>query len=238
MMDIKEFYILGLPIETDIGQCEFLKVKEYPDYITDLLTLSMSKEQIIYKYSEINKNGELNELIDQLKISTLFEIVTDIPNLNQSYFNLLVKLFGNEDVVRSINRENFDYIRNLVMKMNFQKEEKINPNPEIQRAIERSRRVKSQDNDKLEFSDIVSSVVGFNGLSYKDINEFTVYQLYMTYYRIAQIKNYDTSTLFATVSSDKIKIDSWSKHINPFEEERHSLAKEEVQQKSSSLFGK
>jgi hypothetical protein len=45
MMDIKEFYILGLPIETEIGKCHFLKVKEYPDYFMDLQIVSMTKDQ-------------------------------------------------------------------------------------------------------------------------------------------------------------------------------------------------
>jgi len=236
MQDIKEFYILGEPIETEIGKFEFLKVKEYPNYFIDLQTVSLSKDKIIIKYGEINKSGDLDEFLNELKQCSLYEIVTQIPELNQSYSNLMLKLLNNEDGIKLVNSENFDYVRNLVMEMNFQKEEKVNPNLEIQRAIERSRRVKSQDSENLEFVDIVSSMVGFNGLSYKDINEFTIYQLYMTYYRIAQIKNYDTSTLFATVSPDKIKIDSWSKHINPFEDEKHFVSQDEFKKGTGSVF--
>lgn len=238
MKDIKEFYILGEPIETEIGSCEFLKVKEYPDYFFDLQTLSMGKDEIIHKFIEMNKSGDMDDLIDELKKSSLYEIVTHISNFKDSYYRLLLKVFETEESIKLINNNNFDYIRGLIMDMNFQKEDKINPNPEIQRAIERSRRVKAQEREQLKFADIISSVVGFNGLSYKDINEFTIYQLYMTYFRIAQIKNYDTSTLFATVSSEKIKIESWSKHIDPFEEEDHGLSKDQVKQKSKNLFGK
>jgi hypothetical protein len=236
MMDIKEFYILGLPIQTEIGECQFLKVKEYPDYFMDLQVASMSKDQIIHKYCEINKNGALNELIDELRRLPLYEIVHGIPELQNSYYKLFNKVFNSEYALSHIDEKSFDYYRKLVITMNCMKEERINPNPEIQKAIERSKRVKSLDGEKTEFADIVTSVVGFNGLSYQDINEFTIYQLYMTYYRIAQFKNYDTTTLFSTVSTEKIKIDSWSKHIDLFEEEKHFVTSEEFNKNTSSMF--
>lgn len=236
MKDIKDFYILGLPIDTDIGQCEFIKVKEYPDYFADLQIMSLNKLHIIYKYRELNKNHELDELINELEKLTLFEIVTGIPEIQMAYYRVFLKVFGNEEVLYKINNKNFDYYRKLVMDMNCIKEEIINPNPEIQRFIEKSKRVKQQESDSLTFADIVSSVVGFNGLSYKDINEMTVYQLYMTFHRIAQIKGYDTSTLFATVSTEKIKIESWCKHINLFEEEKYAIEYNKFKQTTGSII--
>lgn len=236
MMDIKEFYILGLPIETELGNCEFLRVKEYPDYFMDLQVVSLTKNHIISKYSDLNKDGSLNEFIEELHKVDLFEIVIGIPEIRQSYEKLFSKVFNDNEVIQKLNPKNFSYYRNLVMTMSCIKEEVVNPNPEIQRAIERSRRVKSQDGEKIEFSDIVTSVVGHNGLTYGDINDFSIYQLYMTYYRIAQFKNYDTSTLFATVSADKVKIDSWSKHINLFEDEKHFISEQEFKKNTGSVF--
>lgn len=236
MMDIPEFYILGLPIETDIGKCNFLLVKEYPNYFMDLQVVSLSKAQIIYKYNEINKNGNLDEFLEELNKASLLEIGMGIPDISQSYIRLFNKLFDSETIITKLNEDNFDYYRKLIMTMNCMKEEAINPNPEIQKAIERSKRVKAKEGEKFEFADIVSSVVGYNGLSYKDINEFTIYQLYMTYHRIAHIKNYDTSTLFATVSTDKINIDSWSKHIDLFEEESHVSEYNQFKKNTGSVF--
>lgn len=232
MRDIREFYILGLPIQTEIGECNFLKVSDYPDYIVDLLTVSMSKENLIFKYTDMNKDGSLNEFIDELHKLDLFTISAHIPEMQVAYYNLFNKVFENEEAIKLVTPENFEYYRNLILTMNYTKEEKINPNPEIQKAIERSRKLKAKDNEGMEFADIVSSIVGYNGLTYDDINKFTIYQLYMTFYRINQIKNYDTSSLFATVS-DKVKIDSWNKHINLFEEDSHSLSREEFEGKRS-----
>lgn len=232
----KEFYITGLPIETEIGMCRFLKVNEFPKYFHDLNVLSLTKENLINKYRQINNNNIFDEFISELQKSTLFEITVGIPELQVSYYKILHAVFSNEESLKNINENNFYSIRELILTMNCIKEEKINPNPEIQKAIERSRRVKSRESDSTTFADIVSSIVGFNGLTYNDINEFTIYQLYMTYYRIAYIKNYDTSTLFATVSSEKVKIDSWSKHINLFEEEKHSISHDDFKKTTGKVI--
>jgi hypothetical protein len=226
MKNIKEFYILGLPIDTEIGQCEFIKVKDYPDYFADLQIMSLNKLNIIYKYHEINKNHEYDDVIQELEKLNLFEIVVRIPEIQIAYYNVFLKVFGNEEVLQNINSQNFEYYRKLVMEMNCVKEEIINPNPEIQRFIEKSKRVKQQESEPMSFSDIVSSVVGYNGLSYKDINEMTIYQLYMTFHRIARIKGYDTAVLFKTVQEkfkENIKVEEWCKHIDLFEEEKHTI---------------
>lgn len=239
MKDIKEFYILGHPIETEIGLCHFLRVGDYPEYFYDLQMVSMSKQHIIYKYQTVNKKGELTDHINNLSNLNLFDIVLKTPELSQSYIRIFSKVFQDESVLAKITNDNFEYIRSLILKMNGVKEEVINPNPEIQRAIERSKRVKSQANgDRVEFADIITSIVGVNGLSFMDINNFTIYQLYMTYQRIAQIKNYDTSTLFATVSSEKINIESWSKHIDLFAEEKHFFTEQEFKKNTGSVFDK
>lgn len=241
MKDIKDFYILGIPVETDLGECHFLKVSDYPDYFMDLQTISLTKNHLISKYKEFNKKEKdllLEQAIEEMEKADLFTLALSIPELQEAYLTLFTKVFDSEDVFFEITKESegFYYYRNLVMEMNCMKEEKINPNPEIQKAIERSRRVKGAEGDSLQFADIVTSCVGYNGLSYKDINEFTVYQLYATFYRIAQIKNYDTSTLFATVA-EKVQIDSWSKHIDLFAEDYHTISKEDFQRKGISLFG-
>src|SRR5690606_29535019 len=160
-------YILVILIETDIGECQFIKVKDYPDYFNDLQIHSLTKEHLIYKYSQLNKYGTLDEFLTELNKLNLFEIATNLPELQESYYKVFTKVFGTEEVLKYIHQDNFEYLRNLIMNMNCLKEEKINPNPEIQRALERSRRVKAQEGEKLTFADMCSSVVGFNGLTYQ-----------------------------------------------------------------------
>lgn len=240
MINEKSFYILGEPIDTEIGECNFLKVIDYPDYFMELNIMSLSKNHLINKYNQLiekDKDPSLIAFVKEMEKFNLFDLVASIPELQQAYIRIFAKVFNSEEILYKINEANFDFIRKLILDMNVAKEEVINPNPEIQRAIERSRRVKSSDGDKVDFCDIVTCLVGDKGFTYDEVNEFTIYQLYMTYHRIAQIKNYNTSTLFATVA-EKVKIDSWSKHIDLFAEENHAITKEEFEKSAGSLFGK
>ena len=236
MEDNKEFYILGLPINTSIGECQFLKVKDYPDYYMHLQYASMTKDHILLTYRKANKSGDLNSALEAMENMTHLELVVGLEEFNKIYAELFIKLFGDPDVLSKLTNENFPVIRKMILDMNCVKEEKVNPNPEIQAAIERSIRVKNQSGENLGFQDIISSIVGFNGLTYSDMNDMTIYQLYMTFQRISTIKGYDTSTLFATVSP-KADITSWCKPIDLLAEETHGMTREEFDKKSDSIFG-
>lgn len=235
MMNHKDFYALGLPIDTEIGSAHFLKVKDYPDYIMDLQNIGMSKLEVIHRYKEAFKDGSADDLIEEMDGMDLYEISIGLPELRHSYYKVFASVFNNNDILSHLDKDSFDFYRKLIMDMNCVKEEQINPNPEIQRAIERSKRVKSQDQDKLTFGDMCSSIVVHSGISYEALNEFTIFQLYLTFHRIAQFKNYDTSTLFATVS-EKAKVESWSKHIDLYEEEKHFVTEDQFSKNTGSMF--
>lgn len=237
MIDHQDFYILGIPIDTELGNVSFLRIKDYPDYILDLQVMSMSKLEIIHKYQNTNKNGQLDNMISVMRQMSLYQISVELPELRQAYYNVFLKVFGDEKPIGRIGEDNFEYYRKLIMNMNCMKEEVVNPNPEIQRAIERSKRVKSQEHGKLTFSDICSSIVAYSSIGYKDLIDLTIYQLYMTFHRIGQFKNYDTSTLFATVSGD-VNIDNWSKHIDLHEEEKHFISEDQFKKGTGSMFDK
>lgn len=235
MKDMKEFYILGLPIETELGLVRFLKVREYPDYHGDLQIMSLNKDNLIYNLTMTNKAGSNTELINLIKNeANFFKTIVSIPELSLAYARVFERVFVEDDGIPKLTEDNFEFYRKLVLTMNCTKEEIVNPNPEIQRAIERSKRVKSQEGEPLHFSDIVTSVAT-SGISYAEINEYTIYQLYMTFHRIGQFKNYDTTTLFKT-AFDKVDIDSWSKHIDLFAEEKHFVSQEQFKKSTGKVF--
>lgn len=224
----KDFFWTGQPIQTDIGSAHFLKVKDYPHYYNSMQIFSMSKNELYYTFYKSNKNHEFDEILKIIKKNELYEIVISIPFVLKAYFDIFTKVFSDENVLEKINKNNFLEYRKLIMDMNCMKEKYVSSNPTIQKFLEKSERFKKQEHGEMTFSDIASTIVAFSGMSYEVLNEMTIFQFFLTFYRICQIKNYDTSTIFATVAGDTIKIDSFFKHINMFEDQNnYGLTKQE-----------
>ena len=229
-------FITGEPIQTAISECRFFTVREYRKVSQDLSTMSLTKDHIINLLSREKKTSQMIKFIEYISNLSLYDITREMPDIKEAYDRIFALAFS-DGGYKKINAGTFPKIRELILLMNCMKEEQINPNPEIQAAIERSKRVKARDNgEELKFSDLVSSVAMMGGFTYQQINEFTIYQLYMSFRRIANFKNYDTSTLFATVPGSKAKIESWSKHINLFEEEKHYVTQDEFSRNTGSMF--
>jgi len=223
--DIEEFYITGMPIKTDIGLVRFITVREYPTLSMKLSVLQTDKNRIVCEFTKsanAMKDGEekqaLQEFISAVEESTFYEVVKEIEDLEQGYIDLFAELFDDKDAWSKVDKENFDYYRDLIIKMNGISVSETNPNPEIQKWIDKSNRVKQQDNkDGLDFASMISSLFVV-GHSFKDINDLTMYQFYMAFQRLAKFKEYDSSTLFATVAPD-VKVENWFKTIKLGEKE-------------------
>lgn len=232
MNDLRDFYILGLPIETSIGECHFIKIKDYYKFAQYLNLVRMSRDEIAYSLFSANQTESSKEV----KKLTLFEVVTQLPLFTEAYHKVLSKMFNDEGILEKVTHENFTEIRKLILDMNLLKEEKINPNPIIQKAIERSKRLKSLESSELNLTNMISSIVAFGSSDYEKIVNWTIYQVYMTFLRIALLKKYDTSTLFATVDPDHAKnIEDWSKDIEIFEDDNHTLSKKEAENISKMI---
>lgn len=220
----EDFFILGQPVETRIGDCHFLKVKDYPKLSIDLQIVSMTKTHFIHAFRSEDKNDEENKrLIEHLEELSLLQIIVNyLDDVLESYIRVFNHFFNYEGALNRVeSEEEFESLRQLILKLSCIKEEKINPNPEIQAAIERSRQAKSINSENITFTTIASSVSSLSGKSYLEINEMTLYQLYLDFYRLMYKFSYDTTTLFATVG--EIDVESWSKEIDIFEDEKHAI---------------
>ena len=218
MQDIQDFYILGLPIDTSIGKCHFVKVRDYPDFLVFQRLLLINKDKMMKIFKDNSDcDDEMLEIIKQTH--ELYDFIKMMPELDQLY-NQLFQFVFKQSVYSKVDSSNFDYYRKLIMTMNCIEEEEVNPNPEIQAWIEKSRQFFNKD--KVSFEDIASCVVAYTGHTYNDINEMTIYQLFMTFQRISAIIAYNTTTLFRTVSND-VNVESWAKHINLFEKRGYGV---------------
>lgn len=233
MQNFKEFYILGLPIQTPIGDAHFVKIKQLPDFSLYQNIITVNKDKIVAMYKQ---QDTYEDAIDYfINHMSLYQWIIKVPEFKELYSQLFKFIFK-EDVFDKVDDSNFDYLRQLIMDMNCIKEEKINPNPEIQAWIDKSKKFK-QNGEKITFEDIMTSVAVGTGYTYPYINNMTIYQFNLTFQRIGAFKQYDTSTLFSTVSSEKINIESWCKNINLNEEEKHGMSRDEFNSLKGSVFG-
>lgn len=242
--DIEEFYIIGLPIKTDIGLVRFITVKEYPVLSMKLGVLQTDKNRIICEFAKMleqqkdeQERLKLEMFIKEVEKSSFYEIVTGFEDLDTGYRELFAELFDDAHAWDKVDAKTFDYYRDLLIKMNGITVPETNPNPEIQKWIDKSNRVKQQNNDDgLDFTSMISSLFVV-GHSFKDINNLTMYQFYMAFQRLAKFKEYDSTTLFATVAPD-VKVENWFKTIKLGEKESSFMSKEIFSKDIGSAFKK
>ena len=238
MEDIKEFYIVGDdddPVETDLGKCHFIKVKEYLTFITYSHYLNLEKPQmdteIIKTFGE-----EIKGFINTMPvIEMIFKFKEKLPYY--TYFRALFQLCFRADVFDKLEtNEDFEKYRTLIRDMNCVKLKVINPNPEIQKWIDKSEASKNQGGKGIGFKEVMTSVSVTKCIDYKTVKNMTVYQLFADFYRIAKIKGYDTSTLFATVATEKVEIEDWCANTD-VEDEPEGLSRDSFNDLKSSIFG-
>lgn len=244
-MDNKDFYIFGKPIETKFGKVRFLTYIEYLENLGELSIMSFNTLHYYHQYRKYFNNGkhnqneqqEIDNFLESIKKEKLYNIIISNEQNIEPYIKIFSLVLENKEYINEIfkSEEDFLSIRKLVLDMQMIQEEEVSENPEIQEYIDASKEQKSMNAEKQTFSDIVSSIVVGAGIPFDVIGNMTVLQVYATYYRIAQFRNYDTSTLFATVSSE-VSIDAWNKNIDLFKEEKAGMKMSEFKKKYGSLF--
>ncbi|ULN54907.1 hypothetical protein [Bacillus subtilis] len=235
MNELKDFFFLGKPIQTEIGEIDFIRLKDYPLYTKELSMLRMNKKSLIKEYSRFNEDGSLDPFIIEMKKRDLYEIVHSVlPDFHEAYFKVFSKVLINKDSLSLIGTHNFPRLRKLILDMHCITEDKVVDNDELQEFHDISKSLKQQDSQS-DLKDIVSCVAAFNGYTYEEISEMTMYQLYLSFYRMAEVMNYNTTTLFATVSPD-VKVSDWSSHINLYKEESYHLSTKDAKN-IEQLFG-
>lgn len=254
----KDDLIWGDDIYTDYGKIRFLTYKEMLFNSKEVSLISQNVLHIYYYFlndlKKIRASKEEIEELKEIKDSELIELVLTTQSLLSAYlriFDLVIDVdtdlirtdFEKEDEYIFMKYKNilsssaiFMFVRKLIMDMNIVIEERVSPNEVIQKAFERSSRIKSRTSQKQSNGDVITSIVANTNYSYKDVGEMTVFQVYALYARIGAIFNHKTTTLFATVA-DKVEVESWNKHINLFEEEQDSMTREQFTSKFGSMLG-
>lgn len=228
----RDLFIFGEPVETSLGTVRFLTYKEFLLNQSQLSLIGLNILHIYYYFVNQIPKHEKDKLeqLKPIKEIPLWQYVKEdsqFENVYRMVFGLLIDFtegFSVDDIMND--QEIFMSTRKLIMDMNVITEEEVSPNEEIQKAIERSRRVKQTDSEKQSFVDIITCIVAQTPNDFEKVNKMNVMQVYALYARLNAIHNYKTSTLFATVA-EKVTIELWNKHINLFESKSDTLTKTE-----------
>ena len=228
----RDYYIFGYPIDTAIGKCYPLLVKDIPEYFSDLSLMSLNRYQIV---DDLMKNNppHLHHELSTLYQESLFNLYKNLPFLHEPYNKVFRKVFDNESIIDFINEGTFNKIRTLVIEMNGRPEEPEVGNPELRMFDEWGKQAKASD-EPVSIEDILSSVAFEKKITYSQLFEYPLYQLFSTYARIAKSKSHMMTTLFATVA--KVNIEEWNGHIDLFKHDDNSMSKSVFTDKTTEIF--
>lgn len=212
MENIPEFYILGLPIETEIGILHPVTVGQYPKFVQYIQVLSLQD----WQFKQMMKFDEDDELSNNIKDIHFFYIIDTFKDIGGKDNNTIYDIYMHykslfefcfkDDVFGLIdNGEDFDYYRNLILSMNGIEPDIPNPNPEIERYNQLKELLESQKGDSITFNAMYTSVLAFTGQS---PNNMTLYQFYKVFDRISHFKNFDITSMYGMVSNE-VELNPW-----------------------------
>lgn len=228
---IKEYFVQMKNFETEIGTLHFITVEEYLDFIMSYGTfVQLDKIDLISNLNDLYQDfPELELLLYHAKKeeTELFDIIMLSKSFNMGLYEGYRQMFEHlfhEDVFHLITTsEEFEYYMDLIKETNSFNNEKPNPNPEIERRNKLRRFLEQSKGNDITFEAMYTSV----WLAIKqDPNELTWLLFEKLFQRFGQFKNFDTTTLFATVSAES-KIEPWYKNLN-IEKEKQYIDESEI----------
>lgn len=134
---------------------------------------------------------------------------------------------------KKIDRDNYDYIRKMIIKCNGIRLPKQSKNKELQKWFDKSYDHKKDDTD---MEDILTTVMAYTGYTPEQIRKTTIYQVNAFIARINKLKEFDTQIQCMCAGAEKIKLEPFTKHINLFEEDKISTSLDKFKQQMGGLL--
>lgn len=220
MDNIKDLYILGLPIDTPVGKLYPVKVHEYPAFIQHINTLVLDKGTLMYTIKQlVSVDDGFQLVLDVIKELDLFDFIkffmeddfkgtfpyilcVDLYEQHRELFKFCFK----KDVINLIEKsKDFEFYKKTIIEMNDIQYEPLNPNPKIAKFDLLKRMMQQGKGEQLSFKAKYSSVLLFMGKYAKDL---TLYQFNALFERIGYFKNYDITSIYR-ILDDKVDVVPW-----------------------------
>lgn len=215
--------LLNEPCEIEgLGKIYPISVKEYQKFQKYIKYLMFSKNRI-----ESLKNISLLDGVIIMMAGAscknpqdIIELYSQIVVINKELCELFSMLTHKEVFVRKnkknqylfedidgdvfINGDNFEALRQAVAKMCLIKEPKVFKDKITQKWYEKALIAKRAKSPEITLEDIIIAVSQDMKMSFEEIGNLNIFQLYSYYYRINHVENYKAITLFRTCSASKL----------------------------------
>lgn len=193
-----------------------IKVKDYEEFEKYCGYLLFGKVHFnTPQESNLLKSVVENNALSKCKsIKSIDDVIEKIPYVLEEMCEL-IKMVTKKDVVWkviegeyvffgegiTIDKDNFDTFRNIVMKMNLLKEPKYFEDKLYEKMYYQS--MKANRGEATLFVDIIAIVMQDMKYTFEYISELNIFQLYALYTRITHVKTSDAITIYRTCS-DKL----------------------------------
>lgn len=102
------------------------------------------------------------------------------------------------------------------MKQNLLHEPKVFKNKLVQEWAEKTLKARQKNGVKYGIEDVITTVKNYSGITYQEVMEQTIYQVYADFQRINKLKDYDVAVSFKCAGAEKIKIPYFAEELNMF----------------------
>jgi hypothetical protein len=232
-IDLKLTLLSGEPIYTgkvkieplkvrDISKIGFMKYQQYLSILTakpnDLIVIDESSVPEDITTFEVILSLRREELVTLLVDGLCLFLGKDLSEEQSDHIIENGLLFGKDTIV---NKSNFNEIIEIIKCQNglTNIEEKYNPKDnkaqsiidKLKKGKEWVSKKKSNSNENIDFSSIVSSVsTKSNHYNFNNIFDLTVYQLYEEYNNLNKIDGYNTNILAMINGAKDVELKHWS----------------------------
>lgn len=213
---VKEYKEFEKYIKYFIFSKKHYKLDNNTNLFEFILAVGVSTYEESYKKKKVEITRD--ELLDMVikEFENAFSIICrDKIVCNEEALNEGEIAFTNEDNSIRIGRNNFEMLRQIILKQNALKEPKIFENVTEERLAEKYMKAleRKRNGDTIsELGEMANLVSCDTGKSYEDLYNQNIMQLYADYFRCISIQAYKTTTLFATVS-DKVTPQEYNEEI-------------------------
>jgi hypothetical protein len=230
-------YIFGFSEFVEgVGKIYPVQMKNYDDFMNtaNIICLSYDHFDVEAIKKEFNKEDvKLFDLIILLASQSEY-FQWAFLNLPRIFSYILRKSvnFNEENIAFEtddgffVNRDNYEEIREVIMRQNLLYTPKVYKNKKLQVWAEKVLKARAKNSLDTSIEDMISTIAVISSKHYKALERYSIYQIRQEFNRIMKIESYRNAIAFRCAGDDKTKIEHYAETMDMFKNPYDDLFKE------------